>query len=137
VGPAEDVDVGFGVITKLLKEKTSIGVKATFENSLGWLDQAQNGVGNTVTRVSSLGLRGSKEDPAAPAHPVLGPRYLPDNTGFALVQSETADVFALRLGATGALISYQMRANPDIPKDWTILTFPIDPRYTKQGTLDG
>ena len=53
------------------------------------------------------------------------------------MQSETADVFALRLVHTGALVSYQMRANPDIPKDWNILTFPIDSRYTKQGTLDG
>ena len=134
VGPAADVAVGFGVITKLLSEKTSIGVKASFENSLGWLDSAQNGVGNTVTRVSSLGLRGGKEQ--EPRYDV-GARYVPENTGFALVQSETADVFALRLVHTGALVSYQMRANPDIPKDWNILTFPIDPRYTKQGTLDG
>jgi len=27
--------------------------------------------------------------------------------------------------------------NPDIPKDWNIITFPINPTYTKQGTLDG
>lgn len=30
-----------------------------------------------------------------------------------------------------------MRPNPDIPEDWNILHFPINPRYTKQGTLDG
>ncbi|MFF8955490.1 hypothetical protein [Streptomyces sp. NPDC014894] len=27
--------------------------------------------------------------------------------------------------------------NPDIPRDWNIVTFPINPQYTKQGTLDG
>jgi hypothetical protein len=55
----------------------------------------------------------------------------------ALVQSQTADVFALRLRTNGALVAYQMRANPDIPKDWNILIFPLDPRYTKAGVLDG
>ena len=30
-----------------------------------------------------------------------------------------------------------MRPNPDIPVDWNILIFPINPRYTKQGVLDG
>ena len=33
--------------------------------------------------------------------------------------------------------SYQMRPNPDIPRDGNIITFPINPRYTKQGMLDG
>ncbi|MEU1425204.1 hypothetical protein [Kitasatospora sp. NPDC005751] len=27
--------------------------------------------------------------------------------------------------------------NPDIPPDWNVIHFPINPRYTKQGTLDG
>ena len=57
--------------------------------------------------------------------------------GFALVQSETADVFALRLEHKMALVSFQFRPNPDIPKDWNIIPFQINPRYTKQGTLDG
>jgi hypothetical protein len=30
-----------------------------------------------------------------------------------------------------------MRANPDIPRDWNIVTFPLDPQYTKAGVLDG
>jgi hypothetical protein len=53
------------------------------------------------------------------------------------VQSQTADVFALRLRSTGALVAYRMQANPDIPRDWNIVTFPLDPRYTKAGVLDG
>ena len=47
------------------------------------------------------------------------------------------DVFALRLAHNNALVAYRMRPNPDIPKDWNILMFPINPRYVKQGTLDG
>jgi len=30
-----------------------------------------------------------------------------------------------------------MRPNPDIPRDWNIVTFPLDPQYTKAGVLDG
>ncbi|MEV7128419.1 hypothetical protein [Streptomyces sp. NPDC093260] len=62
---------------------------------------------------------------------------MPANTGMALVQSQTADVFALRLAHTGTLIAYRMLPDPDIPLDWNIIHFPINPRYTKQGTLDG
>lgn len=62
---------------------------------------------------------------------------MPDNVGIALVQSETADIFALRLQPENVLVAYQMRPNPDIPPDWNIITFPLNPVYTKQGTLDG
>ncbi|MGB1015986.1 MAG: hypothetical protein ACPG4T_17755, partial [Nannocystaceae bacterium] len=27
--------------------------------------------------------------------------------------------------------------NPDIPKDWNLISFPLNPRYSKQGSLDG
>ena len=59
------------------------------------------------------------------------------NTGLALVESETMDVFALRLVGSGALVSYSMLPNPDIPRDRNLITFEMNPRYTKQGTLDG
>jgi hypothetical protein len=67
-------------------------------------------------------------------------RYDPANTGVALVESEVADVFALRLklrGPVKPLVAYQMRPNPDIPKDRNLVSFRINPMYTKQGCLDG
>jgi hypothetical protein len=82
-------------------------------------------------------LAGSWEDPLKPLNAALGRRYVPANTGFALVQSQTADVFALRLAHSGALVAYRIQPNPDIPKDWNVIPFPVNPRYTKQGTLDG
>jgi hypothetical protein len=63
--------------------------------------------------------------------------YIPNNKGFALVRSETADLYALRSIATGALVQYSMRPNPDIPPDTNIIMFKIAPRYVKNGTLDG
>jgi hypothetical protein len=67
--------------------------------------------------------------------------HRPANTGIALIESEVADVFALRLkmrtGTAAPLVAYQMRPNPDIPKDRNLIAFPIEPKYTKQGCLNG
>ena len=129
------VGVGQVELTSAVEGGFSVGAKANFEMSLSWLDDSQHGTGLSRTRVSSLSLTGNKEQ--TPEHTAVGARFVPDNVGFALVQSQTADVFALRLAHTGALIAYQMRPNPDIPTDWNIITFPINPLYTKQGVLDG
>jgi hypothetical protein len=142
VGAVEiEAPLGLGVgqieLFTVVDTAVSGGVRGSFETAVSWLADAQSGAGSTNTQLSTLELTGHKEPASAVSHRDIGPRYVPDNTGFALVQSQTADVFALRLLHTGALIAYQMRPNPDIPKDWNIITFPINPRYTKQGTLDG
>jgi len=134
VGWGMEVSGGLGVVTRLIDVEGHFHVKANFESSQGWTDEASSGEGRAITRVSTMGLRGRN---VAPGGGDGAARFVPDNTGFALVQSETADVFAMRLRHTGALISYEMRPNPHIPKDWNIVTFPINRRYTKQGTLDG
>jgi hypothetical protein len=53
------------------------------------------------------------------------------------VKSGVANVFALRSRRTGALVSLQLQPDTDIPEDFNIIRFPIDPGYTRQGTLDG
>ncbi|KAJ0381918.1 hypothetical protein COL922a_013586 [Colletotrichum nupharicola] len=66
--------------------------------------------------------------------------FEPSNTGLALIESEVADVFALRLQmrrSIAPVVAYQMRPNPDIPKDRNLVSFEINPTYTKQGCLDG
>ncbi|MGI0494679.1 LamG-like jellyroll fold domain-containing protein [Alkalinema pantanalense CENA528] len=126
-GVKSETTAGIGVETSMEDTDVQIGVKTSFENSLGWLEDASSGTGKTTTKASKMTLQG---------HTIDG-RFSPNNVGFALVQSETADVFALRLQHNNALVSYQMRPNPDIPRDWNIITFPINAAYTKQGTLDG
>lgn len=62
------------------------------------------------------------------------------NTGVALVESEVTHGFALRLklrGPVKPLAAYQMRPNPDMPKDRNLVSFKINPIYTKKGCLDG
>ncbi len=129
------VGVGEVELTSAVDTGVSFTGKANFETSLSWLNDTTTSQGTTRTKVSALQLTGNKE--TTPAHQEIGARYVPNNIGFALVQSQTADVFALRLAHTGTLVAYEMMPNPDIPKDYNIITFPIDPHYTKQGVLDG
>ncbi|HSG44004.1 MAG TPA: LamG-like jellyroll fold domain-containing protein [Anaerolineales bacterium] len=138
VGPTSEIYAGLGVMTKAFGLDWSIGAKASFEHSLGWLQDASTSISHTTGKSTIMALRGRLTTPEeASSQEQFGNRFQPDNVGLALVKSETADVFALRLKHNGALISFQMRPNPDIPKDWNIIHFPINPRYTKQGTLDG
>lgn len=87
----------------------------------------------------SLSLRGNWEgdDPAKFVNPQVGRRFLPDNVGYALVSSLTADVYLTYNAVTGAAVGRAIVPNPDIPPDNNILTFQIDNRYIKNGTLDG
>lgn len=138
-GVRSESEVGFLAITNVEESKFLIGPKFRFEASWGWLEEASTGITRSTGRTTSLELRGRYTTPeeTTSKREVFGRRFVPDNTGLALVQSETADVFALRLRHNGALIAFQMRPNPDIPKDWNLIHFPINPRYVKQGTLDG
>src|SRR5262249_10263429 len=108
-----------------------------FESDYGWPSDNSLGVGRNLSQNTSVTLSGAWEDPAHIRNPALGRRYVPENVGYALVESQTADVFALRLQHTGTLVSLRYAPNPDIPKDWNLLPFPINPQYVKQGTLDG
>lgn len=132
--------LGFGISFPIefnLKAMTG----GQFESSQAWSSSESQGRGINNNRNTSVSLRGEWEDANNPQIPEaltsLGRRYLPSNVGFAIVQSETADVFALRLAHNRALVSYRFRPNRDIPRDTNLIPFPIDATYTKQGTLDG
>lgn len=129
--------LGFGVAKSMAKAKVSVGVRGSLEFSNSWADETAVSQGENTARAMKVDLSGSWEDPLKPLNPSVGRRYVPVNTGFAVVQSQTADVFALRLAHSGALVAYRIQPNPDIPKDWNVIPFPLNPRYTKQGTLDG
>ncbi|NET04933.1 MAG: hypothetical protein F6K16_09415 [Symploca sp. SIO2B6] len=128
--------LGFGISFKA-EVKFNVSGKGQFESSGAWTDEKSTSTGRNVTKNMRASLRGYWEDLDNLLNERIGRRYVPNNQGFALVQSETADLFALRLAHNNALISYRFQPNPDIPKDWNIISFPINPRYSKQGTLDG
>jgi hypothetical protein len=129
--------LGIGTAQEVSDVNVLVGFEGKFDASAGWSSENAVGVGRNLTQSTTVTLGGHWEDPDAPVNRAMRRRYQPANVGFALVQSETADVFALRLEHNLALVSYQFRPNPDIPKDWNLIAFPINPRYTKQGTLDG
>ncbi|WP_440102849.1 LamG-like jellyroll fold domain-containing protein [Streptosporangium sp. H16] len=129
--------LGVGTAIPILEIDYKLSTTTNLEFSNAWSSETKLSQGQNTTRAAKLRLTGNLEDPTQLLNSAVGRRYVPANTGFALVQSETADIFALRLAHTGALVAYRMSPNPDIPKDWNIITFPVNPRYTKQGTLDG
>lgn len=130
--------LGFGCIVKATNVQIGASTGGSFESSQGWSSSESRGHGRNRTRSTSVALAGylgeiEQPDPAQPPRR----RYQLANVGFALVESSTADVFALRLAHNRALVAYRFRPNPDIPRDVNVITFPIKPQYTKQGTLDG
>ncbi|WP_397334558.1 LamG-like jellyroll fold domain-containing protein [Nonomuraea sp. 3-1Str] len=129
--------MGVGTAKPIVEVDYKLTGVRKLEFSNAWSDETKLSQGLNTTRAAKLRLTGNLEDPTQLLNPAIGRRYVPANTGFALVQSETADIFALRLAHTGALVAYRMMPNPDIPRDWNIIAFPVNPRYTKQGTLDG
>jgi len=131
--------LGFGKVVKAVEIEAHAGGSGKFSSEAGWSSESKVGTQINRTRTLSASMGGSWESPdaAEQLNPDLGRRLLVGNVGFALVQSETADVYAMRLRHTKALVSFRMVPNPDIPKDWNVISFPLNPLYTKQGTLDG
>lgn len=142
VGLMSSTSSGPMVLSTTVEDSVAFGGGVfNMETSGGWLSEKQTGLAIGTNRVSRLNMIGNWEDPNAIQYPAIGRRYVPKNTGFALVKSKTADIFAMRLKHRNpkkrVTVALTLRANPDIPEDWNIITFPINPRYTKQGTLDG
>ncbi|MDB9313693.1 hypothetical protein PN462_11330 [Spirulina sp. CS-785/01] len=137
LGFGSGVSAGLGLATQVADITSTAGVKATFESSQGQVHEASVSQGYNTNKTTRLDAWGAWEQIGSEINSYVGRRYVPANVGLALVQSDTMDVFALRLAHNNALVAYRYLPNPDIPKDWNIITFPLNPTYTKQGTLDG
>lgn len=126
----------FGVT--LSSARLAFGERGQFESSTNRSREAGRTAGDTIARSSRTSLRGHwRKEKIQDSPQVHRWRYAPRNVGLALVRSETADVFALRLEESGAFVQFVFEPNPEIPKDWNLLTFALNPYYVKQGTLDG
>lgn len=137
---ATSAGIGFEVETPIVVFEGHLGAQTGFELT----EHRSHGIGTQsgTTQTFATGLRpgGSWESGNTPdqwVNPTVGRRYLPSNTGTALVKSLTVDVYASILRSTGAMVKMSMVPNPDIPVDVNLIDFPIDPTYIKNGTLDG
>lgn len=132
-----ETEAGLGVSTLLFGFIANIGVQATFDLTLGWQAEAQITNETQVTARKSIEVRGAWKQNLYQIDSGYGQLFFPNNMGYALVRSGTADMFALRIKGSGALVSYQLRPNPDIPEDMNVIMFKLRPTYVKNGTLDG
>ncbi len=117
--------LGIGTAKVLDEVDFTVGLAGEFNTSNSWSQEESLGTSINRTRSMSVALTGSWEGAAAgqQLNPAVGRRVKPANMGFALVQSQTADIFALRLAHNNALVSFRMVPNPDIPIDWNIIPF--------------
>jgi hypothetical protein len=134
--------VGLPPVQSAIKSVTfEVELGATLNMSWNNTEEKNKSIGSTLSagKANTISNRGSWETSESCEY-ILNTgerRYIPANEGIALVKSATADLYALFLKTTGALISFSVVPNRDIPVDVNYLYFPIDPHYTKNGTLDG
>ncbi|MEU1508422.1 LamG-like jellyroll fold domain-containing protein [Kitasatospora sp. NPDC005748] len=89
--------LGVGTATPAANFQLKLAATGSLEYSNTWSEDTRISQGRNTARKTKLALSGYVEDPAKVLNPAVGRRYVPANTGMALVQSQTADIFALRL----------------------------------------
>jgi large repetitive protein len=143
-GSAEkDEVIGLPPIQSAIKSVTfqlKLGavIAATFESKEGSEAGLDASTERGLTQTLANGGQWERKNPEGGYFLESGERrYIPGNIGSALVKSRVADLYALRIPSSGALVSLSAEPNPDIPVDINILRFPIDPLYQLAGSLDG
>ncbi|QBF31180.1 LamG domain-containing protein [Thalassococcus sp. S3] len=136
-GADAEFSVGLGAQAKTYEMSGSAGLAVQANSQV---DTTGEGVATeelTVIAQKYMETRGGWYDNPYDIDMGVGQIFYPDNIGYALVRSGTADLFAMRLAGSGGLVGYTAQANPDIPEDMNIIMFKIDDQYVKNGTLDG
>ncbi|KAI8316376.1 hypothetical protein K4K61_007280 [Colletotrichum sp. SAR11_59] len=132
-----EVEAGMGVETKIAEGSIGVSRTRAVDVSAGMVNNEVHASSTNINMEMGVQLTSIWKDGDG-AKKQAG--FEPSNTGLALIESEVADVFALRLqmrGSIAPVVAYQMRPNPDIPKDRNLVSFEINSTYTKQGCLDG
>ena len=137
LGLKNENQAGVGIATKITDVSSLVGVTSSIDFPTSNLNESSVSSGRNATKTSRLKVQGEWQPADGAINPNVGQRFVPANLGFALVQSDTMDKFAWRLKHNNALVSYSMRVNPKIPKDWNMISFKTNNKYTKQGNLDG
>ncbi|MCE8006855.1 LamG-like jellyroll fold domain-containing protein [Aestuariivita sp.] len=122
---------------KVVKNEVQGGLKFSISGDLGGTDSVAQSHSNTTNLTSSLTPAGTWEPEDKILNPVVGRRYIQNNIGIAMVKSATADLFMMALKGTQTPVGYTIVPNDQIPVDTNIIDFPINPKYIKNGTLDG
>jgi hypothetical protein len=131
----------FSVTDDKFTNTFKIGAKIAVDHLEAQTEDQVVSTGLSTVKTNQLGLRGDWETAEANQddylNPQVGRRFLPANKGYALVVSLTADLYGMQIKSTGEMVGKVIVPNEDIPPDENIITFNINPRYIKNGTLDG
>ncbi len=143
------VGVGVGGWTGVDTPLLNVNVNAYQQDTLAANSevnyQQQADLVETTTKSFSVFFSGGWENncykiPGDISNPyfIAGERlYRSDNMGAAIVKSRTADLYAVRSKKTKFMLGYQAVPNPEIPEDINTLMFKINPKYVKNGSIDG
>ncbi|MDX1521900.1 MAG: LamG domain-containing protein, partial [Anaerolineae bacterium] len=129
-----DFYAGLGLEAEFLGTDNKIGAATSLDTSLGFLSGAEVTVGSTKTVTNEFQSGGGWTDGNKDNTPERC--YVPDNIGYALIKSHVANVYALYAKKTRSLVAIHLSPDPDIPEDFSIISFKINPNYTKQGNLE-
>lgn len=140
----QDLNIGagpFSVITNSLDLRGVAQIIAKGFGEIGGGEGDRVDASWSATQRDTMGVNGDWEPYQADQNdylnPTVGRRFVVDNSGYALVESLTADLYALTFAPTKASVGTIILPNPAIPPDRNIIIFPLNNRYTKNGTLDG
>jgi Concanavalin A-like lectin/glucanases superfamily len=100
--------------------------KAQIDTTYGWLDSREEAATYDQIATRSITQKGY----------VQSGHWLPYNYGMAFLVGLAANVYALRLKGSERIAGYQLVLSDDQPAVQQV-RFPLNPHYTKQGTLDG
>jgi hypothetical protein len=133
------VDIGLGceASATVFVAEGHVGFKMVTEDSSKNSNEKNFSVGQSRAITNKLTPGGEWEAEDNILNPDVGRRFIADNIGYALVKSLTADLYMVKLKGRNTLVKFSIVPNLDIPEDMNIIDFPIDPRYIKNGTLDG
>ncbi len=131
------VGLGAEAETMVLKNKFHLGAKFSLSGGIGTSDDVAQTHTYTENLTSSLAPAGDWEPADNILNPTVGRRYIQNNVGVAIVKSAVADLYMQALKGTQTPVGYTLVPNDTIPVDTNIIDFPINPRYVKNGTLDG
>jgi hypothetical protein len=134
---SESLGIGEEIDWTLATVEGRLGLAGDSSHGTGTENELKFGYGKTTTTVDEISLGGDWEDPKRLLNPVVGRRYVPENHGYAVVKSLTADMYLVTLRGSNTVVRTVLVPDPDIPEDVNVITFPINPGYTKNGTLDG
>ena len=129
--------VGAEVEAEIVTTEIQGGPKLTISGDIGGTSSVAQSHSNSTNLTSSLTPAGTWEPEVNILNPVVGRRFIQNNLGIAIVKSATADLFMMALKGTQTPVGYTVVPNDQIPVDTNIIDFPINPKYVKNGTLDG